>query len=246
MSATRQRASAGMRDLSLLVLEDETALAEGLAAALVGQRYIARAAAASDPDAAMSAVTKKEVDVLVVGTDAREWDPLALLRSVTARYPDVTLVAMSGSDDPLRVAETLLAGATSWIPKRVSVQQLAAVVLGAARGESFIPPKLLRHVFRRLAAGSVHAERTSLFTTLTEREREVLEYAVLGYTRSEIAGELELSVNTVRTHLQHVLGKLGVHTTLEAVTQVLRERANANRGLVADPPPGRLLGPTHG
>lgn len=243
VDSIRQRTGPGMRGLSILVVEDETALAEGLAAALVGQQCVARAAAASDPDAALSAMAAEDVDVLVVGTDASEWDPVALLRSVTARFPDVAVVAMSGSEDARRVAETLLAGATSWIPKRVSVRGLTAVLLATARGEAYVPPMLLRHVLRRLAADSVRAEQASALTALTEREREVLDYAVLGYTRRAIAGELGLSVNTVRTHLQHVLAKLGLHTTLEAVTLVLRGRANGDRGPAADTAPDALADP---
>jgi DNA-binding NarL/FixJ family response regulator len=80
-------------------------------------------------------------------------------------------------------------------------------------------------VLRRLAGSPVPTARSSVFVGLTEREREVLEYSVLGLSRTDIAGELGVSVNTVRTHVQHILTKLRVHTTLEAVTLVLRERA---------------------
>jgi two-component system nitrate/nitrite response regulator NarL len=83
-------------------------------------------------------------------------------------------------------------------------------------------------VLRQLATHASDDSRTSVFAGLTEREQEILEYAVLGYHRGEIATELGLSVNTVRTHIQHVLRKLGVHTTLGAVAMVLQERATAS------------------
>ena len=78
-----------------------------------------------------------------------------------------------------------------------------------------------------MAGSATGEERRSVFGELTQREQEILEYAVLGYSRAEIADELGLSINTVRTHLQHVLRKLGVRTTLGAVTLVLRERAGS-------------------
>ena len=214
-----------MEGVSVLVLDSEKALAEALAAALQVQESMSSALAASDPEAAVSAADEHDVDVVVVGTDSEGWGSLAFLREMGRRRPDVALVAMSGDDDPDHVAAALIAGAVSWIPKQVSVRELTAVVLGAARGESSIPPRVLWQVLRRLARDSTPTQRASVFTPLTGREREVLEYVVLGFRRGEIANELGLSVNTVRTHVQHILSKLRVRTTLEAVTLVLQEQA---------------------
>jgi DNA-binding NarL/FixJ family response regulator len=151
----------------------------------------------------------------------------------------VVQVAMSGVEDPDRVTEVLMAGAVSWVPKRVDVLTLATVVLGSARGESSVPPGLLRQVLHRLTAGAVRTGRQDTFAGLTDREREILEYAALGLSRGEIAEELALSINTVRTHLQHVLSKLGVHTTLEAATLLLRERTAADDASGVRGGPGR-------
>jgi DNA-binding NarL/FixJ family response regulator len=178
----------------------------------------------SDPSEAASAIDE-DADVVVVGMDSADWDTLGFLRWTSRRRPDVAMVAMSGTDETDLVTAALKAGAVSWVPKWAAVEEMAEVVVGAARGESSIPPVVLRKVLRQLTAGSA-SPRRSVFVTLTARERDVLELAVMGYSRSDTAGDLGLSVNTVRTHLQHILRKLGVHTTLEAVTLVLRERAS--------------------
>lgn len=213
--------------LSLLVLDSEKALAEAVAGALVREEGIVWATGLSDPEVAASAVELGHVDVVVVGTDSDDWDPLTFLRTTTLRGPSVTLVAMSGDHAPERVTAALLAGAVSWVPKQVGIRELAAVIRAAARGRSSVPPDLLHQVLRQLANHSRVDRRNSAFSDLTPREKEILEYAVLGYSRGEIAAELGLSVNTVRTHMQHVLRKLGVHTTLGAVTLVLQEREQA-------------------
>jgi DNA-binding NarL/FixJ family response regulator len=210
--------------LSVLILDSEQALAQALAAALLRQKGITSTQAASDPDVAVTAMEVGGVDVMVAGIDSEYWDPLALIGRTVRRFPDLAVVAMSGIDDPNRVTAALHAGAVSWVPKRVGIGELAAVVVGAARGESFVPPVLLRQVLRRLALSSAPVRRESVFTTLTAREGEILEYATDGLNREEIAAELGVSINTVRTHIQHILSKLGVHTTLEAVALVLRER----------------------
>jgi DNA-binding NarL/FixJ family response regulator len=209
--------------VSVVVVDDEKALAEALAAALLDRHGVASVIAASDAASAASAVERTDPDVVVVGLDSGEWNAVALVRDVARRRPEAALIAMSADDDPDLVARALRAGAVSWVPKRVGIGEMAGVITGAARGESSIPPGILREVLRRLAGDPAPTARASVFADLTDREREILEYAALGYKRSEIADELGLSVNTVRTHVQHILSKLGVHTMLEAVTLVLRE-----------------------
>jgi DNA-binding NarL/FixJ family response regulator len=211
--------------LSLLVLDGEKALAEAVARALVHEEGIVWATGVSDPEVAATTVEQGNFDVVVVGTDSDDWDPLTFLRTTARRGPGVTLVAISGNDAPEHVTAALLAGAVSWASKQAGIHHLAAVIRAAAQGRSSVPPDLLHQVLRRLATQFTGDPSDSVFADLTQREQEILEYAVLGYSRGEIAAELGLSVNTVRTHVQHVLRKLGVHTTLGAVTLVLRERA---------------------
>ncbi|SDF22779.1 two component transcriptional regulator, LuxR family [Blastococcus fimeti] len=213
--------------LSILVLDAEGALAEAVARALLREEGIARATGVSDPGVASSTLERGGLDVVVVGTDADDWDATAFLRTAGLICPGVTLVAMSGDHAPERAAAALLAGAASWVPKQAGVQELATVIRASARGRSSVPPELLHQVLRLMAGSATGEERKSVFGDLTQREQEILEYAVLGYSRAEIADELGLSINTVRTHLQHVLRKLGVRTTLGAVTLVLRERAGS-------------------
>jgi DNA-binding NarL/FixJ family response regulator len=214
--------------LSVVVVDDEQALAEALAAALLDHDGVARAIAAGDAASAASAAERTDCDVVVVGLDSDQWDAVGFLRGVACRQPKAALIAMSADEDPDLVASALRAGAVSWVSKRVGVSDMASVITGAARGESSIPPGVLRQVLRRLAGDPAQPSRASVFADLTDREREILEYAVLGYKRGDIAAELGLSVNTVRTHVQHILSKLGVHTMLEAVTLVLREKALAD------------------
>jgi DNA-binding NarL/FixJ family response regulator len=223
--SSRRRLSA-RPGVSVCIVDTQVALGEALKIALAKEEGIGSAQAARDPRTAASLVERGQVDVLVVATDVDEWDAENLLRWAKRYGGGVALVAMSGDDDPDRVVSAVLAGASSWVSKQMHVQQFAAVLVGAASGESFIPPRVLGEVLHRLAtARSRGAEPSSLFATLTEREREVLHYAATGLSRAEIADELGLSLNTVRTHLQRITKKLGVRTTLEAVTRVLHERA---------------------
>ena len=215
-------------ELTLLVLDSEQALAEALAGVFRAADWVAWAVAAGSPADAARVLDASPVDVVVVGTDAEGSDPLAVLRWVATRYPDAALVAMSRDDDEEAAARALEAGAVGWVPTSARMEEMTSVVRRAAAGEASMPVAVLRRLVRRGDA-ALPGPASDLLGTLTERQREILEHAVLGFSRAEIADEMGLSVNTVRTHLQHILRKLGVHSTLEAVAMVLRERAATGR-----------------
>ena len=229
--------SAGAGEVTLLVMDGEQALAEALAAVFRGTDWVGWAVVADSPAAAARVLDSSPVDVVVVGVDADGADPLAVLRWVAGRYPELAVVAMSADDGEGPAVRALEAGAVAWVPKSAGVEEMAEVVRRAAAGEASMPAAVLRLLIRRKSAAAMPRGLSSVLSTLTARQREILEHAVLGFSRAEIADDLGLSVHTVRTHLQHILRKLGVHSTLEAVAMVLRERASTPQ------PPGGPLRP---
>jgi DNA-binding NarL/FixJ family response regulator len=215
--------------LRVLIVDGEQALAQGLAEALARQAGVAVALAAGSPAAAIEVLGDGTVDVIVVATDSDGQDPADLLDELKRCCPAPAVVAISGDADVTRVTAAIRAGAVSWVPKQAGLDRLAAVVAAAARGEAWLPAAMLAQVLRRLAGGDPGPAQQNPIDRLTTREQEVLRYAAHGLSRREIAARLDVSVNTVRSHSQHMLSKLGVHTTLEAVTLMLREGDDADR-----------------
>jgi DNA-binding NarL/FixJ family response regulator len=128
------------------------------------------------------------------------------------------------------------AGAAAWVRKDESVDYLLSVIRGVVRGESWLPPGELGAVLHRLIEHQDHRrDSDDLLATLTPRERDVLFLLVEGAGRNEVARLLQLSANTVRTHLQSLMSKFGVHSTLEVVA-LARPRLEA---LPEMPEPGR-------
>jgi DNA-binding NarL/FixJ family response regulator len=211
--------------VGVLIVDGEQALAQALAECLRGEPGVAHARAADSCGAAAEILDAHGIDVVVVATDGEGWDPFAMFGEVFRRSADLPIVAMSGDDDPAQVTAAVVAGAVSWVPKQVAVAEFAAVVVGAAHGEASLPRRMLRQVLRRLVDGLGRSAPDCALDRLTTRERQILEYTAQGLNRREIAARLRVSVNTVRTHSQNILSKLGVHTTLEAVALVLRETA---------------------
>ncbi|MFC1413796.1 LuxR C-terminal-related transcriptional regulator [Streptacidiphilus sp. N1-12] len=150
-------------------------------------------------------------------------DGITLVARARAAHPSLQAVVLAVVDDPHRVVAALQAGASGWVAKESSLGRLMAVVRGVLREETHIPPLLLTGVIRELtAARRDRTESERLIESLTPREKQVLRCMVAGLGRQAVADRLYLSPHTVRTHMQNVLGKLGVHSTLAAVAVARR------------------------
>ncbi|WP_370466901.1 LuxR C-terminal-related transcriptional regulator [Streptacidiphilus sp. PB12-B1b] len=151
-------------------------------------------------------------------------DGIALAARARAAHPQLRVIVLAAADDdPRRTVRALQAGASGWVAKESSLGRLTAIVRGVLRDETHIPPLLLTGVVRELtAARRDRTESERLVESLTPRERQVLRCMVAGLGRQAVADRLYLSPHTVRTHMQNVLGKLGVHSTLAAVALARR------------------------
>lgn len=235
--------------IRVLVVDDHRIFAESLAAALAAEQDVDVSAAGSGP-AAMRALERaagegRRFDVLLIDADlgtvaadgvpgqrvpGQEGTPtegavdgISLVAGVRSGQPAVRTVVLAERDDPRRAAAALQAGAGGWVAKDCSLSRLLAVIRGVLRDETHLPPALLTGVLRELTAARKHrTESERLVESLTPREREVLRCMVAGLGRKAVAERLYLSPHTVRTHMQNVLGKLGVHSTLAAVALARR------------------------
>ncbi|MEV6313893.1 response regulator transcription factor [Streptomyces sp. NPDC051776] len=241
-----------MTRIRVLVVDDHRIFAESLAAALAAEQDVDVAAAGSAPAALRSlersASEGRRFDVLLADADlgggdaavARAGgvaagslpgqpavngtgDGISLVARARSVQPGVRTVVLAERDDPRRAAAALQAGASGWVAKDCSLSRLLVVVRGVLRDETHLPPALLTGVLRELTAARKHrTESERLVESLTPREREVLCCMVAGLGRKAVAERLYLSPHTVRTHMQNVLGKLGVHSTLAAVALARR------------------------
>jgi DNA-binding NarL/FixJ family response regulator len=217
------RPEAGRTPLQLLVLvvDPERSFAEGLALALASDARVAVTWAASGALEALHLLELHRPHVLVVGTEPGDGQA-GFLRQVARRHRSLGVVVMSEAQAPEDLVVLIQAGAMGWVPKAAGVEQLSGVVAGVGSGQWWLPRDALGSTVRRLSE-QLDGAAAGKLDSLTFRERQVLAGMAEGLSRPEVALRLHLSVNTVRTHIQHVLAKLEVHTSLEAVSLALRE-----------------------
>jgi DNA-binding NarL/FixJ family response regulator len=164
-----------------------------------------------------NAVARGDVDVVLVSLEGA--GGVAQIRRMREARPDVGVVVISDDDDATLVHDVVRAGARGWLAPTSSLDRLLTVVHGVVRGETWFPPMYVtRLVDAFLWAEQRRQDENDALACLSAREREVLACLARGQTRPEIAAKLYLSPNTVRTHVNHILRKLDVHSTLAAVS----------------------------
>jgi DNA-binding NarL/FixJ family response regulator len=208
--------------MQLLVLDDHRTFAEALACRLGAEPGLS-AFSVTTIGQARSALKERRIDIVLLDVDLNGDDGIWFAGKVRSANRDVRIVVVTACTDESRVVDAVCAGVCGWVQKDEPVEHLLTVIYGSLRGETWIPPRLLTSVLAELkSARSARAEHDLLLATLTKREKEILCCLVSGMTRDAIAGQLYLSRNTVRTHIQNLLGKLGVHSTLAAVSLARR------------------------
>jgi DNA-binding NarL/FixJ family response regulator len=164
-----------------------------------------------------------QIDVALVGLHLPDGNGIELVELIHARHPHCQIIALTSLEDRREHANAIASGAAGVLHKSVSIEEIVAAIRRAHRGQSLHPPDELIALLR--LATQYRAEeqvaRASL-ERLTPRERQILMALADGLSDKEIAARLHVSVNTVAAHMVSVLGKLGVHSRLQAVLLAIK------------------------
>lgn len=207
--------------IRVLVVDDHRLFAEAVAVRLGQEPDIEVLPIAYTEEEAKRLLTGHRPDLLLLDLALGQGSGMSVLEHARRHRPDTPVLILTAVGSGEHLFEAVRHGATGWLPKTADSEQLIAAVRGVARGEGWIPPELLGDLLKRLAAVPSDGN-PGVLSQLTPREFEVFRCMVDGLSRQQIAQRLYLSTETVRTHTQNVLAKLGVHSVLEAVALGLR------------------------
>lgn len=204
--------------INVFVVDQERTFADALAARLEAESDVEVVAAVHARAPAQLLIVGRQADIMLLDGDLPDSAAILLCEELCRRHDAPRVILLSNSSDPERIVDAVRAGAAGWVRKDESLAHLVDVIRRAARGETWLPPAEMGRVLDLLLQDQAQRrENDELLAALTPREREVLACLAEGAGRREVAELLNLSANTVRTHLQNLMAKLGVHTTLEAV-----------------------------
>jgi DNA-binding NarL/FixJ family response regulator len=211
----------------VVIVDDHEDLLEAVADLLGGAGWgpITTAASAAD---GFVAVERARPDVAVVDLAVSGGEGMHLLHRLRGMHDPPNVVVLTSSSTVDQAVASIRAGARAFVPKTASPQDLVDALTAVESAGAWVPSVLLGGVLTALLEPAAPTEWEQLVAGLTRREREVLELMVAGFDRPSIARQLEISLNTVRTHTKNILAKLGVHSSLEAVSVALRAGVRPN------------------
>jgi len=206
-------------EIKVLITDQERTFAEALATRLDDEEDIKVVGAVQARTPGPWLIAATSADVMVVDGDLPDGAANRLCTEASGRAGSSRIITLSSSSEPERIVDAIRAGVAAWVRKDQSLQDLLRVIRGVARGETWLPPDETGNVLRLLLQEQDRRrEYGRLLASLTPRERAVLSCLAEGTGhRDAIAKQMHLSINTVRTHLQNIMAKLGVHSALEAV-----------------------------
>jgi len=208
-----------LQQIGVLIVDDHQLFAEVIRSALeaMGTRVVDIAVTARD---GLEAARRHRPDLVLLDIGLPDESGLALGRRILDELPDTRVVVVTALQDAQAVAEAMRIGFQGYVTKDTPMRQFLTTVSAVVDGQVVVP----KHLARR-AAGARTQDETQVALVvdqLTGRERQVLTSLGRGGSTLQIARELGVSPNTVRTHTQNILTKLGVHSRLEAVAFAIR------------------------
>jgi DNA-binding NarL/FixJ family response regulator len=205
-----------------VLLADEQALfREAVKIVLEAQRDFSVVAQAGDAVYAVAEAERTRPDVALVDTELPNLGVEELTRRIKRSVPECGVVLLSPRAELGTLVSSMEAGASGYLTKDSGLDQLVEAARAVHRGETLVPSKMLGPLLDRLIhRGRDEDEAMRKLSRLTRREREVLALMMQGADNAVIAQTLTISPETARTHIQNILGKLGLHSRLEAVAFV--------------------------
>jgi len=207
--------------IRVLLVDDHAVVREGLRAFLELQDGIEVVGEAGDGEEAVTEASRLEPDVILMDLVMPKLDGVGAMRRLRELVPSARVVVLTSFLEDQRLLPAIQAGAAGYLLKNTEPAELARALRAAHKGEAIIDPTVAARLVSALADGSRTGrdERDQL----TRREREVLELIVRGRSNKRIALELGIAEKTVKTHVGHVLAKLGVTDRTQAALLAVRE-----------------------
>lgn len=209
--------------ISVVVVEDHTLVREGLIAMLEGQDDIEVVGEAADGKEALRLIGELDPDVVLLDLRIPEIDGLEVLKRLKSGGTRARVLVLTVHDEQAYVAEAVVSGADGYLLKTVNHAELADAIRRLWAGEAVLHPAVARTVIKEMSnlAGGEGAS-----TDLSVRELEVVKLLAQGLSNKQIAVRLGVGVETVKTHISSILGKLGAVDRTQAVALAMR------RGLI--------------
>jgi DNA-binding NarL/FixJ family response regulator len=202
----------------IVVADDHDLARAGVRGLLSGERGLEVVGEAANGREALAVCRSTHPDLVLMDVRMPDMDGLSVTRAIKRESPTTSVILFTMYENADYLIDALKAGAAGYLLKGSSRREIVTTVRTVLAGESVLHPELVLELLRQMAGQTRGTEDTG---HLTRRERDVLRLIALGQTNREIAVTLNLTVSTVKTHVEHVIGKLGVSDRTQAAVRAM-------------------------
>jgi two-component system nitrate/nitrite response regulator NarL len=210
--------------IRLVLVDDHALCRNGLTDLLQHRGNMQVVAALGDPEQLVGVLREHKPDLLVLDLRMPNTDGLTLLRRLRAEGCDTPVVILTMSDAESDLAAALRAGVRGYLLKDMEPEDVIAAIGRAARGDLTVAPAMALKLAQMLQGGSKSGDRLGMLASLTERERQILDHLARGESNKAIARALDISHDTVKLHVRHILSKLNLSSRVEAAVFAVESR----------------------
>ncbi len=210
--------------LRVLIVDDHALFRRGLQMVLKQEKDIEVVGEASDGSEAVDKATELMPDVILMDVRMPKGSGIEATQQIKDVLPHVKILMLTISDEEADLYDAIKAGASGYLLKEISIDEVADAIRSVWAGQSRISPSMAAKLLTEFAAMSEREKQQLPAPKLTDREMEVLRLVAQGLNNRDIAAQLFISDNTVKNHIRNILEKLHLHSRMEAVVYAVKRR----------------------
>jgi len=208
----------------VIIVDDQELFRRGLTMLLAAEPDIEVVGEAGDGQAGVALAESAAPDVVLLDVRMPRLSGIEACQAIKELVPSAKLIMLTVSDEEADLYEAVKSGASGYLLKDSSIEQVAQAVRVVADGQSLISPSMAVKLIDEFKALSRPDPQGSGALRITDRELQVLRLVATGMNNRDIAAELFISENTVKNHVRNILEKLQLHSRMEAVMYAVREK----------------------
>jgi two-component system nitrate/nitrite response regulator NarL len=220
-----------MSEPRIVLVDDHALCRTGLTDLLRHRGGMQVVAALGDHDAVAQVLRDEQPDLLVLDLRMPQGDGLALLRRLRNEGIDTPALILTMSDSETDLSAALRAGVRGYLLKSMEPEDVINAIAQAAGGTLTVAPSMTAKLAQLLQSGPSSTDRRGMLASLTARERQILDHLAQGQSNKTIARALDISHDTVKLHVRHILSKLNLSSRVEAAVFAVEARAAGERDL---------------
>ena len=212
--------------IRVLVVDDHALFRRGLQMVLEQEEDIEVVGEAGDGAEAVERAADAVPDIVLMDVRMPKRGGIDACTAIKDAVPSAKIIMLTISDEEADLYDAIKAGASGYLLKEISIEEVAAAIRAVNEGQSLISPSMASKLLTEFASMIKRTDDRQQVPTprLTDREMEVLKLVAKGLNNRDIAKQLFISENTVKNHIRNILEKLQLHSRMEAVVYAVREK----------------------